>query len=278
MLAMQGPAEGQHEAPGPSVRPTLYSWDPNSNSGKPLFVLMEKGVAFDFHYIDLLEFEQHAPEYVAINPAGTVPTLIHEGVTFTESTEMCEYIDAAFAGPRLMPDAAAERYGVRLWCRRTDIAAEALSVVGWHSVLGPMVRQKSPEELERLIARIPTEERRISWRRASQQSFTDAQLADARAAIAAYLRTLDSALRDAPWLMGDRFTLADILTFANFYSQPLSNPEACQEADLPHFYDWLRRIYARPATMRTFGLARSLARRAFDVARMLGVEPSGAAQ
>ena len=34
--------------------------------------------------------------------------------------------------------------------------------------------------------------------------------------------------------------------------------------------DWLRRIYARPATAVTFGMARSLARRAFDIARGLG--------
>lgn len=257
-------------------KPHVHSWDPNSNSGKPLFVLMEKGVDFDYHYVDLLEFEQHSPDYVAINPAGTVPTLIHRGRTFTESTEMCEYIDAAFPGESLVPPDADQRYAMRLWCHRTDVAAESLSVIGWHNSIGPMARAKSPEELERLIARIPTEERRISWRSASQQSFTEGQLADASAKIAAYLRQLDHALRETGWLVGDRISLADLLTFANFYSQPLSNPDACRTEDVPHFIDWLRRIYSRPATLRTFGLARSLARRGFDVARMLGVNTQGA--
>lgn len=258
--------------------PRVYTWDPNSNSGKPLFVLMEKGVAFDYHYIDLLEFEQHSPDYVAINPAGTVPTLIHAGRVFTESTEMCEYIDAVFQGERLVPEDPERRYAMRLRCRLTDTAAEAISVIGWHNFLGPMVRSKSPEELERLIARIPTEERRVSWRRASQQSFTKDQLADAQAAIVGYTHQLNDVLRDSPWLVGDRFTLADILTFANFYSLPLSNPAACPEEDVPHFIDWLRRIYARPATLRTFAFARSLARRGVEVAEMLGVDTVGARQ
>lgn len=257
-------------------KPQLYTWDPNSNSGKPIFVLMEKVVDFDYHYVDLIEFEHHAPAYLAINPAGTVPTLIDQGRTFTESTPMCEYIDAAFPGDTLVPSDPGQRYAMRLWCHRTDVAAESLSVVGWHTSLGPMVRSKSPEELERLIARIPTEERRIAWRGASRQSFTDGQLADARAKVAAYLRELDEALRETGWLVGDAISLADLLAFANFYSQPLSNPDACREKDVPHYIDWLRRIYARPATLRSFGLARSLARRGLDVARMLGVNPERA--
>ena len=33
---------------------TLYHWEPNANSGKPMLALMEKGVAFESHYLDLL--------------------------------------------------------------------------------------------------------------------------------------------------------------------------------------------------------------------------------
>jgi hypothetical protein len=28
----------------------VYTWEPNSNAGKPLFALAEKGVAFEYHY------------------------------------------------------------------------------------------------------------------------------------------------------------------------------------------------------------------------------------
>ena len=54
----------------------VYTWEVNSNSGKPLIFLKEKGVEFDFHYVDVLQFEQHQPEYLALNPDGTVPPYV----------------------------------------------------------------------------------------------------------------------------------------------------------------------------------------------------------
>lgn len=256
--------------------PVVHTWDPNSNAGKPLFTLGEKGVEFDYRYVDILEFEQHSPAYLALNPNGTVPSLVHGGLILTESTPMCEYIDAAFDGPSLVPADPAARYAMRRWCRRTDAAAEAVSVIGWHLFLGPMVRAKPAEEFERLLARIPTRERRISWATAAKATFTDQQLADARARVGSYVRQLDDALARSTWLVGEQFTLADIMTFANFYALPSSFPEFATESHAPHVLEWLRRIYARPATMKTFGLARSIARRAFDIRDELGPPREGA--
>ena len=65
---------------------TLYHWEPNANSGKPMLALMEKGVAFESHYLDLLNFDQHSPEYLKINPNGTIPALVHDDLMLTEST------------------------------------------------------------------------------------------------------------------------------------------------------------------------------------------------
>jgi glutathione S-transferase len=36
----------------------------------PARCLKEKGLEFVSHYVDLLRFEQHAPEFVRINPNG----------------------------------------------------------------------------------------------------------------------------------------------------------------------------------------------------------------
>jgi len=41
---------------------TLYHWEPNANSGKPMLALAEKGVAYESHYLDLLKFDQHSPK------------------------------------------------------------------------------------------------------------------------------------------------------------------------------------------------------------------------
>jgi len=42
-------------------------------------------------------------EYLAINPNGVVPTLVHDGAPIRESVIINEYIDAAFPGPALIP-------------------------------------------------------------------------------------------------------------------------------------------------------------------------------
>jgi GST-like protein len=236
----------------------LYTWDPNSNAGKPIFMLREKGVEFEYHYIDLLQFEQHTPEYVKINPSGTVPTLVHGGVTLTESTPMCEYIDAAFPGPPLRPDNPLERYRMRLWCRDVDTKyAPALSVLGWHAFMGPMVRQKDPEELQRLLDRIPTKERRIAWSTAVKATFTEEQLQGARDRISQWVRAMDERLKDSPYLAGPTYSVADIVTFANAYALPVSQPALANRDIAPHYWDWLKRIYARPAVRAAFEMGRT---------------------
>jgi len=247
----------------------VHTWEPNSNSGKPMFALAEKGVPYDYQYVSLPDFEQHSPEYLAINPAGTVPTLVHGGEILTESTPMCEYVDNAFEGPALVPTDPKARYWMRWWGRQVDINAAALSVLGWHNFLGPMARKKSPEELEALIARIPTKERRIAWSTATKATFTDEQLGNAKAQLGEWIATLDKRLAVSPYLVGEDLTVADIVAFANFYALPMTVPEHANKANAPHYIAWLRRMYARPAVMETFGKSRSLARRAFDIAAQL---------
>jgi glutathione S-transferase/GST-like protein len=81
----------------------VHTWEPNANSGKPLFALHEKGVTFTHHYVDMGARDHHEPAYVALNAGGTVPTLVHDGLVLTQPTPMLEYIDAAFSGPPLRP-------------------------------------------------------------------------------------------------------------------------------------------------------------------------------
>ncbi len=222
---------------------------------------------FDYRYINLLEFEQHAPEYVEINPDGTVPTLIHDGRKLTESTPACEYIDAAFDGPSLRPDDPMERYRMRWWCWYIDTQfAPALSVIGWHTFMGPMVRQKSPEEIERLIARIPLKERRIAWSTAVKSTFTEEQLNHARGRVNDGIQLMNARLKESDYLAGPAFSVADIVAFANAYALPVSVPEFANEEKAPHYMAWLKRIYTRPATRESFKLGRTpLAQRALQM-------------
>lgn len=248
-------------------KPQVWTWEPNSNSGKPLFALCQKGVEFDYHYVNMTDFEHHAPEYLARNPAGTLPTMEHEGKVFTESTPMCEYIDRTWPdqGPRMVPEDPKARYRMRAIGRKITSHAAALSVLGWHNFVGPMARSKTPEERERIISRIPTKERRIAWQTAMNATFTEEQLAAARASVGRGVAEMDELLAENAFLAGPTYTVADLESFANFYSLPMTVPEYANKETAPRYIDWLIRIYNMPGTMEAFGLARSLATRAFKI-------------
>lgn len=66
----------------------VWTWEPNANSGKPLLCLHEKQVPFVHRYVDMGARAHHEPAFLAINPGGTVPALVHDGLTLTESTPM----------------------------------------------------------------------------------------------------------------------------------------------------------------------------------------------
>ena len=88
---------------------TLYHWEPNANSGKPILAALEKGVEFESRYIDMLGFEQHSPEYLKVNPNGTIPAMVHDGV-----------LGLMDAVQKYFLEANANTYGAFLTSRRTN--------------------------------------------------------------------------------------------------------------------------------------------------------------
>ncbi|MEY2926287.1 MAG: hypothetical protein RL367_764, partial [Pseudomonadota bacterium] len=140
---------------------TLFHWEPNANSGKPMLALFEKGVAFESRYLDLLNFDQHQPDYLKINPLGTIPAMLHGDLVLTESTAIMEYVEERFAGPKLMPDNAVDQWRIRWWMKFMDQwLAPSFSMIGWSVFIGPAVRMRDPGELKAAIDRIPMPERR----------------------------------------------------------------------------------------------------------------------
>jgi GST-like protein len=237
---------------------TLYHWEPNANSGKPMLALAEKGVPYESHYLDLLSFDQHQPEYLAINPEGTIPALVHDDLVLTESTPIMEYVDEAFDGPPLRPTDPEDRWRMRWWMRYFDAYfAPSVSMIGWSVFVGPSVRQKDPEELAGAIDRIPLEARRIAWRKAIFNEFSDEELAESRRRTREGIANLESHLTRHQWIAGDEYSLGDINGFNLGYALPLSQPDHCNDEKTPRIMAWLRAIYARPATRETWAKGRT---------------------
>ena len=237
---------------------TLYHWEPNANSGKPMLALKEKGVEFESHYLDLLNFDQHSLEYLTINPSGTIPAMVHDGLVLTESTAIMEYVDETFPGPALRPDDPVERWRMRWWMRFFDqYFAPSLSMIGWSVFVGPSVRDRDPDELKRAIERIPLKERRIAWSKAIYNTFSEEELAESRRRIAVGTHALEDALSQRSWVAGNTYSLADINGFNLGYALPLAQPQICNDEATPHIMAWLRRIYARPAAKATWAMGRT---------------------
>jgi glutathione S-transferase len=81
----------------------LYHFWSSVCSVRARMALEEKGVKWTSRYIDLFRFDQMKPEYLAINPDGVVPTLVHDGQPVCESMVIIDYVDDAFPGPALKP-------------------------------------------------------------------------------------------------------------------------------------------------------------------------------
>ncbi len=96
-------------------------------------------------------------------------------------------------------------------------------------------------------------------------TFTEEQLANARAAVGRGVMLMEERLKQDRFLAGPTYSIADLESFANFYSLPMTVPDYANKEKAPRYIDWLIRIYNMPGTMEAFALSRSLARRAFTI-------------
>jgi len=230
----------------------LYYFEPpNANSGKAFLTLLEKNVDFVRREVQFLEFEQHSPEYLKVNPKGQVPTLIHNNRVITESTPMGEYIDEAFPGPSLIPADPLARWRMRCWSHYLDIDfGPALSMIAWSRFIGPMMRAHHPDKVQAFIDSVPTPERKIAWQTAIRGTFTDDQLSESARRLERGARKVETALTGRPWLAGASYSLADINLLNFFGSMPTFLPQVVNATVSPRTMAWLQKMAERPAVKR----------------------------
>jgi maleylacetoacetate isomerase/maleylpyruvate isomerase len=62
-----------------------------------------KGVDYETVAVHLPSSAHRLPEFLALNPQGTIPTLDADGTILWQSLAIIEYLDARFPEPRLIP-------------------------------------------------------------------------------------------------------------------------------------------------------------------------------
>jgi glutathione S-transferase len=223
----------------------LYHHGSSVCAAKVRLALAEKDVEWDGRYVDILAGEQFAPAFLALNPRGAVPVLVHNGAVLTESTVICEYVDAAFAGPPLKPPSPLGQARMRVWTKLVDEevhpAVRPLTYVTTHrhSILA-----RGEAAVEEHIASDPHPVWRERKRRWIREGFDAPDAAEALAMFHGLVRRMDAALAESEWLAGDAWSLADGALTP--YTNRLEMLGLAMLWDgLPHFARWLAAVKSR---------------------------------
>ena len=85
--------------------PILYGYWRSSASYRVRMALNLKGLDYEQRFVHLVRDggQQKAPDYVAMNPQGQVPTLVHGDRTLIQSMAILEYLEDSFPDMPLLP-------------------------------------------------------------------------------------------------------------------------------------------------------------------------------
>jgi len=183
--------------------------------------LAEKGVTLDKVDVDLRAGENRQGPYLSKNPSGQTPCLeLDDGAFLNEITAVCEYIDEKFPGGDLIGTTPEQRAETRMWTRRVDLKVCEPMANGFRWGEGlPMFQSRMrclPEASPGLKA---VAQDGLQWFEENMKG---------------------------PYIVGDRFSLADILLFAfqdfgNVVGQPLD------AAKYPKVAAWFAKVKDRPS-------------------------------
>jgi glutathione S-transferase len=196
---------------------TIY-YAPMTRASRVLFALEELGVPYEKVKLDLEKGEHKKPEYLAINPNGTVPTLVVDGTPMMESAAQLMFL--------------AETFGVakKLWPAEGTVArAEAM---GWFVWLGETLGGALMRYGMNSSPRVPEAERNALVAK------------KAHADLLSCVTILEKRLEKHDYLLGPEFTLLDtgigaIVFATRFLGVDLSSH--------PRALAWMERVSSRPA-------------------------------
>ena len=179
--------------------------------------LLEKDIAHELIVVDMAAGAHKKPEYLALNPYGRVPVLEEDGFVLYESTAILRYLELVKSDPSLFPHAARERALVDMHMKLCDL------------------------EFTRYAGAILFPKRFLPKERWDLATFEQTRLPLER-----HLMILARELDDRDYLVGDRFTAADVVYAPHLQFLPL-----LEIATPPAIAAWAKRLLSRPSAAAT---------------------------
>lgn len=232
---------------------TLYNAPQSTCSQRVRFVLNAKGLPFEEHKLDLLAGDQLKPDYLALNPNGVVPTLVHDDEIVIDSSVIIEYLDEVAPEPEsFTPASPAARAQMRSHMRFIDeMPAAAVRVPTFNLAFLPRFQAMSADEFQAFAESKPL--RREFMLAMGQTGFPQK---DMDAALGRMQRTYERmdesiAASGGPFLMGKKLTLADISLMPAIVRMNDLNLDHMWD-DRPNVGRWFEAIRAHPAFRPTY--------------------------
>ena len=195
---------------------TLYH-SPQSRSIRPRWLLEELGVPHEVKVLSLQAGDQKKPEYMKLNPNGTVPTLVDGDLVLFESAAICQYLADKFPEKKLAPPPGGtpERAKYYQWIHYAMSGLEPPAVTIFMHTMQLPEAERRPEVV-----------------------------ANARAQLAAAVKVVDDALAGREWILGSQFTAADVMVGSTLaWAQMMG----LVDDKTPNVAAYLARCMARPA-------------------------------
>lgn len=236
----------------------LYHWEPVGACGRVLITLHEKGIDYQSHYLDVLAFEQHRPEFITLNESGEVPVLVADGTTMNEASYICEYLEETYPQNPLMPEQSLARWAVRVWAKYVDdYVAACASDLAWMALENNNFKQRDSAVIEQAIAAIPMQERRDAWQEAAAGYDAD-RMQRARERMEELIKKMVQDLASSEWLVHSGYSLADIAVFPYANYLPRVLPDLVNDKNAPHTIAWLKRMQELTAVKEALAMAKHI--------------------
>jgi glutathione S-transferase len=179
-------------------------------------ILHYKGVAYEVAEVP----PSRTPWVRRKNPAGKLPFIEHDGKVVGDSTNIAHYLEEVFPEPPILPPGARQRALVHLF---EDWADESLYFYEMR------LRFTLPHNAERWLPELMWKESaavralttplvpKLIGRQLNSQGLGRKSLDTVLGDLDRHLDALAGWLDDAPWLVGDRLSLADIAVYSQLH-------------------------------------------------------------